>query len=120
MKAVEFIVEGMPEGVDKLASLLIFLRDRAQQINARPQISFRAFSTMAQRLGIPLNYDSFDNLVQTNPTIQNLVQDYNNNTVIFKNIDGQDDQSISSPSDVDVEPTSTVDKMAKRALKKRI
>ena len=120
MKAIEFISEKVPEGVDKLASLLIFLRNRAEQKSLKPQVSLSAFSSMAQRLGIPLNYDSFNNLVQTNPTIQNLVQDFNNDTIVFKNTDGKDDQTIATPDDVDVEPTSTVDKMAKRALKKRI
>ena len=38
---------------------------------------------------------------------------------LFKNTDGKDDQSIATPDDVDTEPTTQVDKMAKRALKKR-
>ena len=109
----------MPTGVDKLISLLIFLRNRAHQLGAKPQISMNALETMAKGLGIPLSYDSFNNLMQTDPRVKNLVSDYNNDTVIFKNTDGEDDQTIATPDDVDVKPTTQVDKMAKRALNKR-
>lgn len=119
MKAEEFIIEKMPTGIDKLISLLIFIRNRATQLGAKPEISMSALETMAKGLGIPLSYDSFNNIVQTNPTVKNIISDYNNDTVIFKNTDGKDDQTISTPDDVDVEPTTQVDKMAKRALKKR-
>ena len=119
MKAHEFISEKVPQGVDKLASLLIFLRNRAEQKSLKPQVSLSAFSSMAKRLGISLNYDSFSNLIQTSPTIANLVQDFNNDTIVFKNTDGRDDPNNATPDDVDVEPTSQVDKMAKRALNKR-
>ena len=119
MKASDFITESIPSGVNKLMSLLLFLRNRAEQSGAKNQISMNALSTMATGVGIPLSYDSFAAIHQQNPAIQNLVTDFNKDTVIFKNTDGKDDQSIATPDDVDIEPTTQVDKMAKRALKKR-
>ncbi len=119
MKASDFITEKAPVGIDKLISFLLFLRNRAEQMGAKTQISMKAFSSMANRLGVPLSYDSFSELFQNNQSIQNLVTDYNKDLIIFKNTDGQDDQSIANASDVDLEPTTQVDKMAKRALNKR-
>jgi hypothetical protein len=119
MKASDFITESVPDGADKLMSLLIFLRNRAEQLGAKTQISMKALSQMASGLGIPLTYDSFSAIHQSNPGIQNLVTDFNKDVVIFKNTDGEDDQTISTPDDADIKPTTNVDKMAKRALKKR-
>ena len=46
MKAEEFIIEKMPTGVDKLISLLIFIRNRATQLGAKPEISMSALETI--------------------------------------------------------------------------
>lgn len=102
-----------------LMSLLVFLRAKAEQAGSKAQISMDGLSKMAQSVGIPLNYDSFDALYQSNPNFANLVADYNQDTVILNLPGDKASPTISSKADLDVEPVTKVDKMAKRALKKR-
>jgi hypothetical protein len=113
------ILEAKPTAADKkLMSLLVFLRSRADQTGAKPQISMNGLIQMAQSVGIPLSYESFSALVQSNPNFNNLVQDFNKDQVIL-NLTTGDDATIAGPGDLDIEPTDAVDKMAKRALRKR-
>ena len=102
-----------------LMSLLVFLRSRAERTGSKAQISMDGLSNMAQSVGIPLTYDSFDALYQSNPNFANLVADYNQDTVILNLPGDKASPTISSKADLDAEPVTKVDKMAKRALKKR-
>lgn len=113
------LYESKPVQADKkIMSLLVFLRSRAEQTGAKPQISMNALIQMAQSVGVSLSYDSFSALIQSNPNFKNLVQDFNKDQVIL-NLTTGDDVTIAGPDDLDIEPTDAVDKMAKRALKKR-
>lgn len=113
------LYENKPVQADKkIMSLLVFLRSRAEQTGAKPQISMNALIQMAQSVGVSLSYDSFSALIQSNPNFKNLVQDFNKDQVIL-NLTTGDDVTIAGPDDLDIEPTDAVDKMAKRALKKR-
>lgn len=116
MRASEFIAED--KSTNKLMSLLVFLQNRASQEGAKPSMKMASFLQMAQSLQIPLTYDSFNSIMQSDPNFSNLVADYSRDDLIL-NLPGKDDVSISSKADLDVEPTDAVDKMAKRALRKR-
>ena len=102
-----------------LMSLLVFLRARAERTGSKAQISMDGLSNMAQSVGIPLTYDSFDALYQSNPNFANLVAQYNQDTVILNLPGDKASPTISSKADLDAEPVTKVDRMAKRALKKR-
>ena len=115
MRANEFIVEN--KATNKLMSLLVFLQSRASQEGAKPTLTMPSFLQMAQSLQIPLTYDSFDAVMQSNPNFSKLVSDYSEDKIVL-NLPG-DETTISSKADLDVEPTDAVDKMAKRALRKR-
>ena len=102
-----------------LMSLLVFLRSRAERTGSKAQISMDGLSNMAQSVGIPLTYDSFDALYQSNPNFANLIADYNQDKVILNLPGDKASPTISSKADLDAEPVTKVDRMAKRALKKR-
>lgn len=102
-----------------LMSLLVFLRARAERTGSKAQISMDALSQMAQSVGISLNYDSFDTLYQSNPNFANLIADYNQDTVILNLPGDKSSPTISSKADLDTKAVTKVDKMAKRALRKR-
>lgn len=117
MRYEEFVIERVSDSTSKILSLLVFLKNRAEQTGAKPEISMNALSQMAGSVGIQLNYDSFNSLVQTMPAIKELVADYNQDQVVL-NLQG-DETTIASKADLDLEPVDKVDSMAKRALKKR-
>ena len=116
MKIVELTEN---KSASTLMRLLVFLRSRAERSGSKAQISMDALSNMAQSVGIPLNYDSFDALYQSNPNFANLIADYNQDKVILNLPGDKASPTISSKADLDTEPVTKVDKMAKRALRKR-
>ena len=115
MRFDEFVIE--TDSSNKVMSLLVFLKNRAEQTGAKPEISMDALSQMAQSVGISLTYDNFSTLVQSNPNFNALVSDFNQDTVVL-NLAG-DERTIATKADLDLEPVDKVDSMAKRALKKR-
>ncbi|MGY8867148.1 MAG: hypothetical protein ACKVJK_16245 [Methylophagaceae bacterium] len=117
MRLAEIISEQQSDSSNKILSLLVFLQSRAEQTGAKPQISMSALSQMAHGVGVSLTYDSFSNLMQSNPSFKSLVSDFNAEEVVL-NLAG-DEQTIASKADLDLEPVDKVDSMAKRALKKR-
>tara|TARA_B100001057_G_C22181254_1_gene693286 strand:+ start:113 stop:469 length:357 start_codon:yes stop_codon:yes gene_type:complete len=117
MRFEEIVQERQTDSSNKIMSLLVFLKNRAEQTGAKPEISMNALSQMASSIGIQLNYNSFDGLMQSNPAFKELVADYNQDSVVL-NLQG-DETTIASKADLELEPVDKVDTMAKRALKKR-
>jgi hypothetical protein len=117
MRASEFIRED--SATNKLMSLLVHQIHRIKQAGGPAEMEMDALIQMAQSVGVQLNSEEdIANLVQTNPNFNNLIADFSADKVILK-IPGKDNATIASKADLDVEPVDTVDKMAKRALKKR-
>jgi hypothetical protein len=115
MRFDEFVIE--TDSSNKVMSLLVFLKNRAEQTGGNPEVSMAALVQLAQSVGVALTYDNFSTLVQGNPNFKALVSDYNQDTVVL-NLAG-DERTIATKADLDIEPVDKVDSMAKRALKKR-
>ncbi len=115
MRFEEIVIE--TDSSNKIMSLLVFLKNRAEQTGANPEISMDALAQMASSVGVSLTYDNFSTLVQGNPAFETLVADFSQDTVVL-NLAG-DETTIASKADLDLEPVDKVDSMAKRALKKR-
>ena len=100
----------------RLAALADFLSNRAEDVNARKQISGKAFVNLAQQMQIPLTIDQLKNLSQQAP-LNNLIA----------NVEGPDDDpaavkitfkggdEVTDTMTVD-QARQTVDSMAKRAI----
>jgi hypothetical protein len=100
----------------KIQSLLAFLANRIQGDNK--EMPMRAVIGAAQKMGIPLSYPALKKAYDENPSLQNLIADINQDTIILKSPDEVDNDSIDQEVP-DVDPDQKVDDMAKRALNKR-
>ena len=103
--------------VAKLAALADFLTGRAEDRSAPKKISTDAFISLAKNMKISMTLDQLKNLSQQEP-LSNIIRNVEDDTVIFHDID---DPSGEEPNDtMDVQQAqATVDKMAKRAAKKK-
>lgn len=97
----------------KLAALSQFLLSRAKDTAGTKKISVEAFLKLAGNQGISLTKDSLIEL-STKPPLNGLIQDIQNDEVVFKG-----DESVTDTMTVD-QARQTVDTMAKRAAKKGI
>jgi hypothetical protein len=103
----------------QLMSLLVHQIARINQTGGPAEIRMSALIQKARSAGIHLNSsDDIETIINQNPNFKNLISDFNADTIIL-NIPGDDPATISSKADLDVEPVDAVDRMAKRALKKR-
>ena len=100
---------------EKLVALTQFLLSRAEDENAKKEISTQAYLRMANNMNISLTADQLKNLSQTPPLnnlIANVEGDADTGRVIFKGADVEPDTMS-----VD-QAQATVNSMAKRAAKK--
>ena len=92
MRIQEIITETAPEAVvGQIASLIIFLRNRAEQKNSKLEISTNALINMAQGMDIPLSKESFKSMAEQNTAIKNLIKDFNDKTITLKS-HGEEDE----------------------------
>lgn len=93
----------------ELAALSQFLLSRAEERDAKKTISLNGFIKLARDMGISLTADQLINLSQR-PPLSNLIQDVQNDKVVFRGSDEPEEKTMSVDKARDV-----VDKMAKRA-----
>jgi len=102
-------------GNTQLIALIEFLKQRAIDMNAKPEISIRAFSQMAQNMGITVSFGSLKNIVNQ-PPLSNVISKIDAERIYFKT---PDDELDAIPSSSDNDSETTVDSMAKKAMHKR-
>lgn len=101
--------------VDKLASVLEFLKGRASDRNLQPNISVDSLVKMVANTGTHIDPSSIQPLFN-NPTIRNLIKNVEGNMITL-NLDGG--MSELQPGGGNMPPEVKVNQMAKRALNRR-
>jgi hypothetical protein len=93
-----FEVESTGVDVGKLAALAAFLAGRAEDTDAKKQISTSAFINLARNLGVAVTADAIGDLI-AQPPLSNVLEPYEPMTNIIK-----------FKGNTDVAPTMSVDK----------
>ena len=101
---------------NNLITFLNFVANRT--VGDKKEIPMSTLSSMAQKMGIPLNYQSLKTTYDQDPDLQNLIADINQDSIILKSPDEVDNDSLDQEQP-DIDPDKKVDQMAKRALDKR-
>lgn len=101
--------------VDKLASVLEFLKGRAEDRNLQPNVTIDSIVKMVGNTGTHIDPRTVTQLFN-NPTIRNLIKNIEGNMVTI-NMDGG--MSELQPGGGNMPPEVKVNQMAKRALSRR-
>jgi hypothetical protein len=111
----EFAVDNSVKSDEKLLALVTFLKDRAQDENARAQISQDAFIETAKSLGINVTPDNLADMIGRDP-LKNVLEplEPNSNVVRFK---GNTEEVTGMSVD---QARAVVDANAKQAMKRRM
>lgn len=108
-------------GSDLEQDLVLLFRNQIQRANAdgsSAELSYNAITNLMKASGHgAFNYGTFKNIYDKAPDLQAVIQNFNQdgvvlNTQMQKDADGTVD-------DVDSSPTNNIEKMAKRATKRR-
>ena len=110
MRAREFITEKtMQDQTGEIASLIIFLRNRAEQEDIDPKINIEAFINMAQDMNISLSPDVLKDLCDSNEMIKNLIDNIDDDLITIKSNsntssdDEEDDEKSDEENPEDME-----------------
>lgn len=119
MRLREFTTPTDSNPESNLVTALELLRNRYKDRGQPPQLSTQALINLVLNTDKNFNYDALVDANKNNPAIQNLIKNFDKNTVTLKPFDDEGDD-ITTNVDVNPEaPTDTVDSMAKRAAKER-
>lgn len=107
--------------INTLVMLLNFMKQRANELDVIGKISFESLINSMNRAGYNLTYDEFVEFYESIPAVKNLVKSFNTKEVIIQPQGDEADQvDASDPKNIDEPSLNKVDKMAKRALRKRM
>jgi len=103
--------------IARVTALADFLTGRAEDRSAPQKISTGAFLNLAKDMGVNLTLDQLKNISQQ-PPLSDVIRNVENDNVIFKTVDNTDNEEPNTTLDTE-KAKSIVDKMAKRANKKK-
>ena len=111
MKASEVLQES---NLEKLAALGQFLIGRANDQNATSKLSVEAFISIAEKMGIPLDVESLQDMVMQGE-LENIITNMDNKEISFKS-----EKQVQDNPDLSIDKArNTVNNMAQRAMRKR-
>lgn len=111
MKASEVLQES---NLEKLAALGQFLIGRANDQNATSKLSVEAFISIAEKMGIPLDAESLQDMVMQGE-LENIITNMDNKEISFKS-----EKQVQDNPDLSIDKArNTVNNMAQRAMRKR-
>lgn len=115
MRSAEFIVEGIEDDSMsvKLTGIISQLHGRLKDTATKKPFSLTALINLLRSQGISVSEDQFREMIK-NPPLSNLIADVKGNDVIFMG----DDNPQSDMENPD-QTTDTLEKMSRRASKKR-
>ena len=116
MRFSEFIA--VPEntsGEDAFKSLMMLLRQSANDEKEGSTISWDAISTYMNNIGHTMDYNTFKSMYDQKPGLKALVSDYDENGVTINTTADAPQQD----EPMDIPPDQVVSKAAKRAMNKR-
>lgn len=104
--------------VGTIMSVAKVATERAKRSDEPGKMNMQAFLNMLKNSGLPLDYEGFADIYNTNPELKTTIQQFNDDEVVFVDDDAQDQEGLSEPQG-DVPPEKKVNQMAKAALAKR-
>lgn len=111
MKTSEILHES---NLEKLTALGQFLIGRANNQNATSKLSVEAFISIAEKMGIPLDVESLQDMVMQGE-LENVISNMDNKQISFKSKKQvQDNPELSMDK-----ARNAVNNMAQRAMRKR-
>jgi len=111
MKTSEVLQES---NLEKLAALGQFLIGRANDKNATSKLSVEAFISIAEKMGIPLDVESLQDMVMQGE-LENIITNMDNKEISFKS-----EKQVQDNPDLSIDKArNTVNNMAQRAMRKR-
>ena len=111
MKTSEVLQES---NLEKLAALGQFLIGRANDQNATSKLSVEAFISIAEKMGIPLDVESLQDMVMQGE-LENIITNMDNKEISFKS-----EKQVQDNPDLSIDKArNTVNNMAQRAMRKR-
>jgi len=103
------------EHTGALLSVLNYLRTNAEVKDSDGNIKMKTLISMVQKAGVTtFEYDNFVSAFQTNQAVQNLVSNYNKDSLQL-NLDSAESASVGSMGS-ELDQAATVNQMAKRAI----
>lgn len=114
-----FEIEARDPGSDKdgaLITILNMLRAKADSRQTGSKIPMSSLTQLMQNVGQTFSFQELQGMIDGNPTIDNLIADYNEEFLTI-----QTNSTMDEPEDDEFEPgnADTVKDMAKRATKRR-
>ena len=111
MKTSEVLQES---NLEKLAALGQFLIGRANDQNATSKLRVEAFISIAEKMGIPLDVESLQDMVMQGE-LENIITNMDNKEISFKS-----KKQVQDNPDLSIDKArNTVNNMAQRAMRKR-
>jgi hypothetical protein len=103
---------GPTENNSQLVALATFLKTRATEMGAKPQLSLQAFSQLARNLGVSVTFASIKDLV-SKPPLSNVISNVDQDFIYFKTPENDID---ALPKSNVKDPQAKVKSMAKHAI----
>ena len=121
MRLKEFTLQENGDQFANLVSVLMFLKNSAQERNLTPKISTESLINLVKNSGQPaFEFDDLTAAIDANPAVKELIKSANQNEVVIR---ADHDQEVTTDTDADTSsvknPEQTVKAMAKKAVDRR-
>ena len=104
--------------VDAIMSAALLAQGRASEQNKQGKLSMTGFLQMLANSDVVIDYDGFKNIFDRTPALQNVIAQFNKDTITFKGDSDDEDAGFEPPSG-EMPDDERVAKMANRAMKTR-
>ena len=104
--------------VDAIMSAALLAQGRASEQNKQGKLSMTGFLQMLANSDVVIDYDGFKNIFDKTPALQNVIAQFNKDTITFKGDSDDEDAGFEPPSG-EMPDDERVAKMANRAMKTR-
>jgi len=104
---------------DEILAAAMMIQQRADAQGKQARLSMDGFLSMMQNAGITMDYAAFKNIFDSNPQLQNVIDDFNKDRITFKKTDADDSDVGYEEPQTDMPDDERVAKMAKSAMKTR-
>ena len=104
--------------VDAIMSAALLAQGRASEQNKQGKLSMTGFLQMLANSDVVIDYDGFKNIFDRTPELQNVIAQFNKDTITFKGDSDDEDAGFEAPSG-EMPDDERVAKMADRAMRTR-
>jgi len=104
---------------DEIVAAAMMIQQRADAQGKQARLSMDGFLSMMQNAGITMDYAGFKSIFDSNPQLQNVIDDFNKDRITFKKTDADDSDVGYEEPQTDMPDDERVAKMAKSAMRTR-